>query len=696
MGIVDLVTVRQVAQLLREIYDDGCRRCAEDLQQFTGPLNDWVDELLQRQLPDNWREQLRDYLAEQEPKGYRIEPENLPPLEDWIHDWAEYRGLLPTTGGEVAARMESDATDQPFVMAFTPNASGPPDPGGAPIAPAATFANGFEVAGPGPEVTASFKAKVQQALDILDPRVGNWWQANSVRGLVRARAFWLKSYESRMEANEQPVVIVDQNYTAGQSAQAIIAEVSGGWFADSIGAFYKKYKFARTGDYQEFLAWQQGAVGEAAKLASVLAEFYLNGIATLTPAGDLIVTLGDVTERGPRWDQLISVLPYVSYLPIGAIVLKLGKREARIPKGAAQRLEKLTEKERKSILATAATAGSDEEATAIMKREIARQVGNRQIHHPISETVYKALEKHKNLRGKYRPRDERFASLAITYEAHQGYEKWHRELDQEVKNWIEENGTATEAVFEAWLRQRYAQPDLRAQLSTRVLRLEQLSMQFYSLDKSPDGDAETCAWEEAGHGRGDAQACPNCGSIIGMLEWLPPFRVDLKLYGKEFGDFVFLPGSHDFLVSQKFRDVYHKHGITGLANFDPVEVIAVKSRRKRLSKPPMYFRVLANYGQTAIDLAASGFEWIDPPTCSLCRNGIKMRWKRLVLEEGTWTGEDAFRPRGLSGTTMVSQRFKDVCEQHDIKNAVFIPADESSCDFYPGLKNPSELDRPSR
>ena len=366
MGIVDLVTVRQVAQLLREIYDDGCRRCAEDLQQFTGPLNDWVDELLQRQLPDNWREQLRQYLAEQEPKGYRIEPENLAPLEDWIHDWAEYRGLLPTTGGEAIARTESDATDQPFVMAFAPNASGPPAPGGAPVAPAATFANGFEVAGPGPEVTASFKAKVQQALEVLDPRVGNWWQANSVRGLVRARAFWLKSYESRMEANEQPVVIVDQNYTAGQTAQAIIAEVSGGWFADSIGAFYKKYKFARTGDYQEFLAWQQGAVGEAAKLASMLAEFYINGIATLTPAGDLIVTLGDVTERGPRWDQLISVLPYVSYLPIGAIVFKLGAREIKLPKPILKQLDKISSKERKVLLARANAAKTDDEAAAII------------------------------------------------------------------------------------------------------------------------------------------------------------------------------------------------------------------------------------------------------------------------------------------------------------------------------------------
>ena len=125
-----------------------------------------------------------------------------------------------------------------------------------------------------------------------------------------------------------------------------------------------------------------------------------------------------------------------------------------------------------------------------------------------------------------------------------------------------------------------------------------------------------------------------------------------------------------------------------------MEVIEVKSRKRNLPAPPMYFRVCPNYGQTALDLAASGFEWIEQPTCPVCRTATIVRWKRLVLEEGTWTGEDIFRPRGMSGETMVSQRFKDACEQHAIKNAVFTPAETSGHDFYPGLKDPSELEFP--
>jgi len=216
-------------------------------------------------------------------------------------------------------------------------------------------------------------------------------------------------------------------------------------------------------------------------------------------------------------------------------------------------------------------------------------------------------------------------------------------------------------------------------------------MHFYALEMSPEGDAETCAEKEDGCNRGDAAVCPACGSAVAMLEWLPPRRVVLKLYGKDFGDFAFMPGCDDFLVSQKFRESYFQHGLAGLAGFDPVEVIGVKSRRRNLPAPPLYFRVCANYGQTAFDHAASGFEWIDPPTCPLCRTGNIMRWRRLVLEDRTWTGEDAFRPRGMAGETMVSQRFKDACEQHGIKNAVFTPAELSGHDFYPGLKDPSEL-----
>ncbi len=60
-----------------------------------------------------------------------------------------------------------------------------------------------------------------------------------------------------------------------------------------------------------------------------------------------------------------------------------------------------------------------------------------------------------------------------------------------------------------------------------------------------------------------------------------------------------------------------------------------------------------------------------------------MRWKRVIVDENTWNGADAFRPRGSPGETIVSQRFKDACELNGITNAVFLPAETYGHDFYP-------------
>ena len=106
------------------------------------------------------------------------------------------------------------------------------------------------------------------------------------------------------------------------------------------------------------------------------------------------------------------------------------------------------------------SAKTDKEAATLLTREMKLVTKGRQIHHAISSIVHKALEEHKNLRGKYRLRDGRFEALAKDAVSHQGWEKWHRDLDKEVADWVYRNGDATEATFEAWLRSRYAKEDL--------------------------------------------------------------------------------------------------------------------------------------------------------------------------------------------------------------------------------------------
>jgi hypothetical protein len=85
-----------------------------------------------------------------------------------------------------------------------------------------------------------------------------------------------------------------------------------------------------------------------------------------------------------------------------------------------------------------------------------------QLHHIISKKIAKALEEHGTLKGHYTERDPRFVTRAANKEAHNGYQKWHRAVEDEVIRWLNRYPTATPEEFEAMLRQIYNRPEMRA------------------------------------------------------------------------------------------------------------------------------------------------------------------------------------------------------------------------------------------
>jgi len=176
---------------------------------------------------------------------------------------------------------------------------------------------------------------------------------------------------------------------------------------------------------------------------------------------------------------------------------------------------------------------------------------------------------------------------------------------------------------------------------------------------------------------GDAALCPRCGDGIGMLPWLPPYRGELILHGKAFGDFMKLPGN-EVLVSERFAEAFRSEGLTGLLGFHPVEVSRVRGTRKG-SKPlsvPRYFLVSLCFGRAAVDLARSRIRYTQPVTCSECRYGGPESIHGFALEPGTWKGEDVFQPRGLQGVTVVSERFARLVAQHGLTNMRLTPIEE--------------------
>ncbi|HYO69744.1 MAG TPA: Wall-associated protein precursor [Archangium sp.] len=85
-----------------------------------------------------------------------------------------------------------------------------------------------------------------------------------------------------------------------------------------------------------------------------------------------------------------------------------------------------------------------------------------QEHHVISRRIARELDKHRVLRGAYKARDPRFVAQAKDEESHCGYQQWHRDVDDEVTEWLQTNKTATSKTFEDFLREIYSRPEMLA------------------------------------------------------------------------------------------------------------------------------------------------------------------------------------------------------------------------------------------
>ncbi|HLL52959.1 MAG TPA: hypothetical protein VK447_05395, partial [Myxococcaceae bacterium] len=105
---------------------------------------------------------------------------------------------------------------------------------------------------------------------------------------------------------------------------------------------------------------------------------------------------------------------------------------------------------------------------------------------------------------------------------------------------------------------------------------------------------------------GPAPLCPQCGGIRGALSWLPPYRVELEVYGKDYGDLLNGPGN-ELLVTERFAEDFKAEGLKGLSGFHPVEVVRVLRKRPgpKPGPPPRYLAVTAAYGGPALDMERS-------------------------------------------------------------------------------------------
>jgi hypothetical protein len=204
---------------------------------------------------------------------------------------------------------------------------------------------------------------------------------------------------------------------------------------------------------------------------------------------------------------------------------------------------------------------------------------------------------------------------------------------------------------------------------------------FFVLEADTHGRCDTQFSEAEPVNTGPAPRCPRCGEPIGLRPWLPPHRGELVLHGEEPGDFVKVAG-YDFLISKRFAEGFRAEGLTGLIGFHPVEVTRVrgKGRKSKATLVPRYFAVTACFGRGAVDEARSRLRRNKPVRCSECRSTGVDSIHGLVLEPGTWQGEDVFRPRGEQGSILVSERFAQFTERQGLTNLRLTPSESFTWD----------------
>jgi hypothetical protein len=214
-------------------------------------------------------------------------------------------------------------------------------------------------------------------------------------------------------------------------------------------------------------------------------------------------------------------------------------------------------------------------------------------------------------------------------------------------------------------------------------------MQFYRFEQprsdSPEDRAGSIdVMPEDGFNVGPGPTCPACDRPLGWLSWLPPYRLELETWGKQYGDIA--KTGNDLIVSERLKQVFADNGLKGLMSFEPVEIINVVHRRGKPKTPlPLYYKATVVRSPTTIDQAASGYVWEDDSRISPeCLMDTLKRYRCLIVKAETWNGDDVFFPRGGNGL-MMSERFRTVFMENNLRGAAFIPSEspEAGYDSFP-------------
>ncbi len=196
---------------------------------------------------------------------------------------------------------------------------------------------------------------------------------------------------------------------------------------------------------------------------------------------------------------------------------------------------------------------------------------------------------------------------------------------------------------------------------------------------------------EDAHLSDDAPKCPACGAFTGGRYWLPPRRVELR-QPRRIGDFIGGFGGSDCLMTNRAVRTMRSVSRTCLQSVFAVQVARVGTTKKSQDLPvPKLSAVDFRRSATRVLFDKMGVTWQmrpSPDFCPTCgpgggspRNGSWLKLERIVVNDFSWDGEDAFVPANLHGTVLVTNKMRDSILDAELTNVNIVPAEQYKVDL---------------
>ena len=131
------------------------------------------------------------------------------------------------------------------------------------------------------------------------------------------------------------------------------------------------------------------------------------------------------------------------------------------------------------------------------------------------------------------------------------------------------------------------------------------------------------------------------------------------------------------MVSARFKAIYEAQGMKGVTTFHPAATIVKLGNQKKGTLPaqlPIYHLIEVAWNAANLDDVASKVVR-KGNGCDFCRGALR-KYDGIFLEKESWDGSDIFKARGLPRVILISERFKQLAEAHNLKQILLIPAED--------------------